>query len=51
MKSCICFCQFGYTKGTASMPFLLYALMSFQGSAHLLGVGSSLVYDRNRWVC
>jgi hypothetical protein len=32
--------QFNYTKGTASMPFILPALLSFQGSAHLFGVGS-----------
>jgi hypothetical protein len=32
--------QFNYTKGAGSMPFLLSVLLSFQGSTHLLGVGS-----------
>ena len=32
--------QFNYTKGTASMPFILPTLLSFQGSTHLFGVGS-----------
>ncbi|MBQ6478705.1 MAG: tyrosine-type recombinase/integrase [Erysipelotrichaceae bacterium] len=32
--------QFNYTKGTASVPFILPTLLSFQGSTHLFGVGS-----------
>jgi hypothetical protein len=41
--------QFNYTKGAGSMPFLLSVLLSFQGSTHLLGVGSFsiLFFSRN----
>jgi hypothetical protein len=40
--------QFNYTKGTASMPFILPALLSFQGSAHLFGVGSFSILELKR---
>jgi hypothetical protein len=32
--------QFHYTKRDAFMPFLLAEILNFQGSAHLIGVGS-----------
>ena len=32
--------QFHYTKRNGFMPFLLAEIQSYQGSAHLIGVGS-----------
>ena len=45
--------QFNYTKGTASMPFKLSALLNFQGSTHLFGVGSFsyLIYSLDITAC